>query len=286
MEVTGAAWEPRPAAIRRILAELVLPWAARKVDVVSLGYPKTGNTWFSMLCRKLIVDHYSLPDGRIGDVLPSSIRALVKMRKQAAPIIFVTHHMPWYTDVRGADLRLSLSAFRHKKAVFLVRDPKDTLVSLYMHAKHREGWYQKDLESFIFNDYFGIEKYLAYYSQLQKAENTFDQVHIVRYEDLSQDTGGALAGIAEFSGLQGVRRQTIDATVRFCSIENMRKMELDGISGWWAMKSPRNKQDRNAFKARQGRVGGFAEHLRRPIIEEIDALVKERMPKVFGYGGE
>lgn len=275
---------PRPSVLRRLAASLAFPLASKKIDVVVLGYPKTGNTWLTMLLRKLLVSHFKMPEHRIADILPDSVRALLRANTKPAPLIYVTHHMTGYHQIPANKMHLSFAPFRTKKAIFLIRDPRDTLVSLYMHAKHREGWYQKDIESFVFDEFFGIEKYLAFYRQLYESAALFEDFSIVRYEDLHGDISQTLSRISSFCGIGDVDLSTLQNAIEYGSMSSMRKIEQGGRSAWWAMKPPPNLSDPNALKVREGKVGGFKQHLQESTVEKIDRLVQQNLPAEFGYG--
>ena len=76
--------------LRIAAAHLLFPIASQNIDVAVLGYPKTGNTWFSMQLRKLLIGHYGLSDECLKNIMPESIRGLLTHRNSNVPTIFVT----------------------------------------------------------------------------------------------------------------------------------------------------------------------------------------------------
>ena len=83
-------------------------------------------------------------------------------------------------------MKLNHKPFEGKKVIILIREAKDTLVSLFMHGRHREEWYKKDISQFVFDSTYGIEKYVQYYKQIARDLPLFESYLVVRYEDFHE----------------------------------------------------------------------------------------------------
>ena len=268
--------------LRIAAAHLLFPVASQNIDVAVLGYPKTGNTWFSMQLRKLLIGHYGLSDACLGNILPESIRELLTHRNNALPTIFVTHNAPYFHKEDANQMKLNHKPFEGKKVIILIREAKDTLVSLFMHGCHREGWYKKDISQFVFDSTYGIEKYVQYYKQISRDLPLFESYLVVRYEDFHEKPFGTLQKVANFIGLNEINDDVINDAISFSSFTNMRTIEKEGRSQSWSMRTPKDQTNQNAFKARKGKVGGYKDHLDEKLATQIDQYT-EKLPDLFRY---
>ena len=281
------ARRPRPGgALTRLRRQLVhaREWVLlSQTDVVIATYPKTGSTWLQLLLRKLFVDHFQLGDEAIGRVVVNSLRAL-RRRPRGVPRIYITHGMPGFNDEPYHTMSMENRRFRRHKVILLTREPKDTLVSLYFHNRYRTvpAAYGGDIEQMVRDDVYGIDKYIRYYQEWHRDRGAVRDFLLVRYEDLRRDPGGTLQTICAFIGLTGVTDETIAGAVAFCSFENMQKAEAADSRHLPGLNRSKN-QSAEAFKVRQGRVGGYRDHLSEGTARYIDACVAERLPSEYGY---
>jgi hypothetical protein len=258
--------------------------AARKIvgaDSWVVGYPKCGNTWFGVMLRKALTLAYGLDETAIGRVLSDwrFSRLLT-----GAPAIGTTHQMPLFNVESYRDMKVDLSLFNARKVVLLIREPKDTLVSLYMHNAFYEATplYEGDLDSMVYNDVFGIEKFIKYYVAWHEHRSAPGALMIVRYEDLSADTSGVMADALTFLGLPRVSRPLVDEVVSYGRFENMRKLEATNALQIPAL-APSIHPREEAFHVRKGLVGDYINHLKAETIRHIDHRVAADLPDAYGY---
>ena len=253
-------------------------WGAERYIV---GYPKCGNTWVQVMVRKALVLAYGLPETAMSTVLNEwRFRQLVT----GIPAIGITHHMPRFNDESSRTMQLDFSVFRHRKVVLLIRDPKDVLVSLYMHNVHRERvpLYQGDIGSMVMDEVYGLEKYLAYYTAWHANRGLPRALRLVRYEDLSQETAGVLKEMLEFLDLPNVTDELVRDVVAYGSFENMRKLETTNALQLPTLAAPQRTAE-EAFKVRKGIVGDYVNHLSPETIRDIDRRVQAELPPFYGY---
>lgn len=269
---------PLKLQTKLFLARLAFPLISSRIDCVILGYPKTGNTWLAELLRMALAEHYGTPPQ---NVAPHRIIQLFNTCKRIAPIVFPTHNIPDFHTTTASSMHINNHYFQGKKAVILHRDPKDTLVSLYMHGRYREHWNKYlDVNQFVHDTYYGLNKLLSYYRQLARDAAIFSHLHPVSYESLRQDTAGELARITEFLGIN-VPQTTIASAVEYCSLERMRARERAGESTEYTLHKPSNPSDRRGYKVREGKVGGYSQHLNAKTIEFINRRTTEEFPSLF-----
>jgi hypothetical protein len=250
-------------------------------DAWVVGYPKCGNTWFNLMLRKALTTAYGLDEAAIGRVLTDWRFSRPFAR---VPPIGHTHHMPRFNVESFRDMTVDLKMFTGKKVVLLIRDPKDALVSLYMHNVYRETTplYAGDLDSMVYDDVYGIEKFVKYYAAWHQGRGLPRALMLLRYEDLSNDTHTIVGDALRFLGIPGVASDLVREVVAYGRFENMRKLEKTNAVGIHSL-APAARPRAEAFQVRKGLIGDSVNYLKAETIEHIDERVKADLPAAFGY---
>ena len=144
-----------------------------------------------------------------------------------------------------------------EKIVYLYRDPRDVMVSLYFQVTGRFKdffGYEGTISDFIRDEYFGAMHLRAF--QTQWAEMCKRRpVLQISYEACHQDLAGVLRSVLAHYELRVDDAAVSDACGR-ASFDQMRALEQGGaFSQPWLR--PRNE----ALKVRRGVVGGFRDYL-------------------------
>jgi hypothetical protein len=158
------------------------------------------------------------------------------------------------------DLSLENCLGRHSadaRIVYLDRDPRDVMVSLYhqVTGRFRDFFgYEGDISTFIRDDYFGAHV-LARFRQLWADVLARRPYLRVSYENLHEDTAASLAMVLSHLGLDADPSQIAEA-VELGRIDQMRRVELSGsFAEPWLR--PRNGHP----KVRRGEVGTYRDEL-------------------------
>jgi hypothetical protein len=192
--------------------------------------------------------------------------------------------MPLYNVESYRDMTIDLGMFRGRDVVLLIRDPKDVLVSLYMHNVYREPTplYGGDLNSMVYSDVYGIEKFLKYYAAWHAQRAVPRALLLVRYEDLSHDAEGVMGEALTFLRLPRVNSALVREVVAYGSFENMRRLEVTNQTGLRTLR-PSARGGDQAFHVRKGLVGDYANQLTEEAIRHIDRRVEAELPAFYGY---
>jgi hypothetical protein len=154
------------------------------------------------------------------------------------------------------------------KLVYLDRDPRDVMVSLYHQVTGRFGDvfdYRGDISDFIRDDYFGA-CVLARFRDLWSSILARRPYLHVRYDDLHDDPAAVVRRVLRYQAWPA-DDERIAKAVEAGRLPNMRRVEQSGeFPEPWL-------RPRNGFpKVRRGEIGAFHHELSGPDIEHLNAV--------------
>lgn len=224
-----------------------------EIDAFLVSYPKSGRTWL-----RFALSHYFARTAALGfapdlvttfKVLPNfdvdRVRGLPAFvgKKTGLPLIAVSH------------LRYELGYFAGHPTIFLVRDPRDVMVSAYFHATRQKHRFDGDISSFLRDRQQGLASLIQYLNGWAEGMADGSSV-ILSYERMSQDPAREIGRLLQFLGLP-VDEALLEEVVAASRFDAMRKLEQkDGIPG-----HDYDRSDEQSLRMRSGKVGGFADHL-------------------------
>lgn len=247
----------------------------READVLLAWFPKTGGTWVRLMLSTVLARHAGV---RL--VNPLDFEALARAAEGLPRIRAIHEDEPhWKTPEQ---LTVSKAQWRDRKVILLVRDPRDTLVSLHFQMTRR--WRVTDLpmDAFVFQRRGGLDTMLRYYNLWAAARAEVPALHMVRYEDLHRDPVGELSAILAFLGLNAVPASLVEEAVAENRIERMRKREAALEFDTHRLR-PGDPEDPESFKARRGKVGGFVDYLAPETIARMEAVIEAELDPWYGY---
>lgn len=221
--------------------------------MIVISFPKSGRTWLRvMLDRVGIKLTYSHDKAMYG-----------------------------YGCINTKDLLFRKEKYKKHHIVFLVRDPRDTIVSAYIQMTRRqpekEEKYEGSISQFIRDGRLGIRKILRFHSIWHENREVPLRFHLVRYEDLHAETFDTLSKVIKFIGTKTVSDSTISNAVEFGRFDNMQELErLGKLRGKYGkMLFPKDEKDTETFKVRRGKVGGYVDYLTPDDIEYCNKCMRE-----------
>ncbi|CAN6235692.1 unnamed protein product [Urochloa humidicola] len=272
-------------------------FAARPSDIVISTLPKSGTTWIKSLLYATVHRREHPPDdaaatGADHPFNSSGPHECVKFLEYQIytgnktkdgdgidelpdPRLFATH-------VPFVALPASLVA-SGSKIVYMCRDPKDTMVSLWHFAnklRASEGLEPLPVETAagLFCD--GLSAFGPYWDHVLGYWRAHvarpEQVLFFRYEEVWRDPATHVRRLAAFVGVPfGAEEEengVVDAIVRLCSFEHMRGLDVtkSGTTEF-AVGAVEN----SSF-FRRGGVGDWANHLSPEAARRIDAITEAR----------
>lgn len=267
-----------------------------------LSFPKAGRTWMRLMLGRTMELHYGLEH-------PKMLRKLLKLHllpklNPDVPKIYVDHD-DWPHWKTPSELTRHKRKYAHGRVLFLVRDPRDVVVSFYFEQSRRFSKedaarqrrrhvvrlrryldrvrpYEGSISEFVREEVGSFRTILEYYNIWEENRNAVAAFHLAKYEDLKRDTAGELRRVVEFFGMNGVSDETIANAVEFCSFENMRRMERDNAFNTGKM-APTNKADNESYKTRKGKVGGYREYLTDEDVAWLNETMERQLNPSYGY---
>jgi alcohol sulfotransferase len=268
--VTRAAGTVREAAkkVRRAQRRLLLAAVARRADAILASYPKAGRTWL----RYLLANYFNLAFAlevvvdfnTVFEIVPNrdldrrrGLKAWRYWNRRDVPLVAVTHEAYSWTWRRPI--------------IFVVRDPRDLMVSAFFHHTQHKHRFTGDVSTLIRDRSLGIDDLITYLNRF--AGGLAGRRHVVvSYEELSTDPIAAATKVLGFLQVP-VDKGLLERAVAASSFEAMREAELtSGIPG-----HDYDLADNDSLRVRRGKVGGFHDTLSEDDIAYIEGRCRDAL---------
>lgn len=230
-----------------------------------ISYPKCGRTWIRVMLARA---------AQLIGKDPRK-REIVQYRHEDTGTAANIKRKPYWKIESDNKERWS-----NNHIIFLVRDPRDVLVSLYFHMTKRE---KVDLgmtmSEFIRDDSWGIRSIVEFYNIWHEHRETPKKLLLLRYEDMHGDCNKELGRLLDFIEIAYDEAMLKDV-VSFASFESMRKIELEKrdrtILSTGGLRSSR-RQHPEGYKTRKGKVGGHIDYLAPEDIQYLNQQIDEHL---------
>jgi hypothetical protein len=249
----------------------------RQIDAFLISYPKCGRTWVRMMLG------YFLTGGEDGD--PLEIFDLTKSRL-GCPVIDISHddYPHWKTK---EDISQEKTIFSGKKVVFLVRDPRDVLVSYYFQYTKRgdknlagDSKFYGTMIDFVWHPVGGLVNIVEFFNVWSRNSSCPREMIMQTYEDYHRDPDANFNDLIDFLDLVPHGRASVRDAVDFARFNNLRKLEESNVLGNVRL-SPPPDGDPDGYKVRRGVVGGYRDYFTVTEIEAIDDYLRQNLDSVF-----
>lgn len=245
----------------------------QSADVIVVSFPKSGRTWLRVLLGKIISERY----GKEFTI------ELEELADENVPFIYMTHDEANKPNKPNKPLRFNKNEYRNKKVLFLVRDPRDVVISYYFQQTKRiKSSVTMDVSSFIRDPRYGVNRIIGLMNIWAENRRIPKDFLVVKYEDLHRDPVGELQKIMQFVGLKDVEEELLREAVSFASFENMRQMERNNALQNKRLKT-KDSGDPEAYKVRKGKIGGYVDYLSEADVDYLNNRVKEGLVKEYEY---
>ena len=246
-------------------------WSHRRTEVYLLSYPKCGRTWLRLLIGKALVDELSLTAS------PMELSDLHRA-SPAVPRIRITHDDDPQLK-RPEEVERDKRRYAGKKVIFLVRNPRDVVISYYFQASRRRDRFSGTPSEFLRHPIGSLDTILAYYNVWAENRGAAGDFCLVKYEDLHADPKGQLARVLGALG-RTPSPSVLAGAVEFASFDNMRALESKNAFGSARLR-PADGADPESFKTRKGKVGGYREYFSADDLEYLEARIGDKLSPYY-----
>src|SRR5947207_5577090 len=230
-------------------------------DAILISIPKSGRTWI----RTFLNAYFSYKVGREFSL------DLTDRGDAGVPRIIYSHDRFEHRTKCNAWDRLLRKyliprrALRKRPIVLLTPDPRDTFVSYFVQLTRRHPATPKEIkemsvDALLRHPRFGIAVMVEVMNGWITEFGDRSDFTIVRYEDLRTEPARLFHELLRAIGEKQIDENVFGPAIDFSDFRNMQKLEAPGEFGSKILQ-PRDPEDPESFKVRQGKVGGFREYL-------------------------
>ena len=239
-----------------------------------ISFPKCGRTWLKTALGYILCKQHNLsPQFSYNN---EYINQLLLLTHEYNPDVINYQSFKNFSEDK--------SFYKNSRITLLIRDPRDVVVSFYFEQLKRQKILDKPeykdvtLKTFIRSDNFGIKKIVQFYNLWYGKENEPIDFQIIKYEDMVVDLKAELKKLCQFLNLQ-VPEKYIQESVNFTRFENLQKLESKNYFKTPRL-TPKNIQDKNSYKVREGKIGSYKNYLDE---EDIEFLNKELLKLKYKF---
>lgn len=192
-------------------------------DLFLVSYPRSGNTWIRSIAAHLVCPHED-PLPHLDECIPD-IYAVPRRTLQMVPRPRVLKSHEYFDP-------------RYRRAIYVVRDPRDVAVSYYHYEVMRSRLPpDASLDEFVVRFVAGrVDLYGRWSDHVRgwlDARQHDRRFLLLRYEDLLSDVAAGVRQIARFVG-SDASHDRVQWVSQACSVSSMRAAEADGrlLSEW------------------------------------------------------
>lgn len=273
-------WRKLPPEYRRVLYNILAGKrqnqfqkriAIEMSDAIVVSYPKCGRTWLRFSLGLALKDHFGM-----------EMTERVEIHKlndanSKIPRIYFTHDDNPHNK-RAETIEVDKSDYRDKRIVFLVRDPRDVLVSLFYHKSFRSKKFSGSLDDYLKTPVGGLDSIVQFYNVWARSGHT--PLLIISYEDMHADPQGTLGRVLEFCGVVGVAPEVLERAALASRFENMRNIETEGTLSSDKLRGNLS-QGSQGLKVRSGKVGSYSKELSLEQQRKVDLAIERQLDETF-----
>ncbi len=246
----------------------VIPENPLHDDLFLVSFPKAGVTWLTFIMAnvhlKMSGINQKITFFNIDDFIPD-IQQTRFLKETILPF-------PGHRVIKS---HAEYNSF-YKKIIYLIRDPRDVMVSYYWFLKKLSA-FSDDLSGLIHSQQYGIEAWCRHVQGWVEKPPASDKIDFIRYEDMKLKPLKVLTRIYTLLGYN-IPDAVLEESIELSSFENMKKLEAYYNHGG-DFRFPEFEF------VRKGKSGGYKSEIS-PMDLEVINQTASRWLKLFGYNEE
>lgn len=259
--------------------DVIKSMSVRRDDTFVIGFPKSGTTWleeiawlinnnldFDLATNQPHFERVPFIDSGFSHQFLDDFRS-PRTIKTHLPIKYLPDNLP-----------------EKARVVYIVRNPKDALVSFFHFGKSltavKDTKHLKNIEIYTQNFLDGTVEYGAWWSHCDQYA-ALKNILFIQYEDLLENTFEMVKKLAAFLGKTYTDDQ-IRQLVAFTSFKTMKEKNQSFCKQMIEI----NVFEKDMQFFRQGKIGDWRNHLSEETSKKVDELVEEKLKckLTFNYG--
>lgn len=245
---------------------LIKPFLKKRPAYV-ISFPKCGRTWLMVLMGRYLCQKYGIDQKWVTE--PSYLTRMTGLR----PTLF-THDRSAIFGAPEFHSPMDKSMYSRSKVVFLIRDPKDVVVSYYFHVSRKHKRYDKSIHEFIHGDLQPMQKLINFYKVWDKSRDVPEDFMLISYEEMHADTENVLRNVLTFLEEEQVDEDILRASVEFSRFENLKRLEKADYFHRKRLR-PGDVSDTESYSTRRGKIHGYTDYLSEEDIQYLDGIIEE-----------
>ena len=230
----------------RDIKDFILSYYYPKNQYFLVSFPKTGRTWLNYMLKQMVKQsNHPLKNNE----------NFICNEHDSSEIIIENGTRNNPHDVFKFTSR---NRYRRGKVLFLVRDPRDVVVSHFHQVTKRakNPFVFNSISDFVKDDILGFKRIIQYYNLWFFQKDIPKDFLLIKYEDLLNQGVDTLSEINKFFNID-ITKDKIEKIYSESSANKMRKKEkenkLEGFTDFG--------KDRDKLKVRNAKSGGFINEL-------------------------
>ena len=247
----------------RNIKDFILSFRYPKGQYFLVSFPKTGRTWLMHMINQL---------KELSNHPLKNHEHFIFNEHDNSEIIIENGYRNNPLDIFQFTGR---NRYRRGKVIFLVRDPRDVVVSHFYQVtkRARNPFVFNSVTDFIKDEILGFNRIIQYYNLWYSNRSIPKDFLLIKYENLLENGVEELQKINNYLSLN-ISVSNIEKVYENSSASKMRKKELanqlDGFRDFG--------KDKNQLKVRNAKIGGYINELSDEDIAYCNAQMKELNP--------